>query len=204
MVLPIYVSLERLDRSFLEASRDLGAGPVATLPPDRPAAGRCPGSCRGIVLVFIPVMGEYLIPVLLGGGKTYFLGNALADLFLQSGTGPSGRRWRPCSWRGMVVVVALYLAVSSRLSGRPRGEPAVSRHVQSCCCQSMCVEPPGGPLERLGERAAWYTALVFAFLFLPIVIVVIYSFNAGPQRERSSPASRLQLVRGGLDRPVPR
>ena len=83
MVLPIYVSLERLDKSLLEAR--------ATWEPARSPRFRqvtfplsMPGVVSGCLLVFIPVMGEYLIPVLLGGGKTYFLGNALADLFLQS------------------------------------------------------------------------------------------------------------------------
>lgn len=119
MVLPIYVSLERLDRSFLEASRDLGAGPVATLRQIvLPLAA--PGILSGIVLVFIPIMGEYLIPILLGGGKTYFLGNALADLFLQSRNWPFGSALATVFVAGMIVLVAGYLAISRRLvsSGR--------------------------------------------------------------------------------------
>jgi spermidine/putrescine transport system permease protein len=114
MVLPIYVSLERLDKSFLEASRDLGAGPIATLRQIvLPLAA--PGILSGIVLVFIPVMGEYLIPILLGGGKTYFLGNALADLFLQSRNWPFGSALAAVFVAGMIVLVAGYLALSRRL-----------------------------------------------------------------------------------------
>ena len=114
MVLPIYVSLERLDHSFVEASRDLGAGPVATLRQIvLPLAA--PGILSGIVLVFIPVMGEYLIPILLGGGKTYFLGNALADLFLQSRNWPFGSALAAVFVAGMIVLVAGYLALSRRL-----------------------------------------------------------------------------------------
>jgi spermidine/putrescine transport system permease protein len=114
MVLPIYVSLERLDRSFLEASRDLGAGPIATLRQIvLPLAA--PGILSGIVLVFIPIMGEYLIPILLGGGKTYFLGNALADLFLQSRNWPFGSALATVFVVGMIVLVAGYLAISRRL-----------------------------------------------------------------------------------------
>jgi spermidine/putrescine transport system permease protein len=114
MVLPIYVSLERLDRSFLEASRDLGAGPMGTLRQIvLPLAA--PGVLSGIVLVFIPVMGEYLIPILLGGGKTYFLGNALADLFLQSRNWPFGSALATVFVLGMIVLVAGYLAISRRL-----------------------------------------------------------------------------------------
>ena len=114
MVLPIYVSLERLDTSFLEASRDLGAGPVGTLRQIvLPLAS--PGILSGIVLVFIPIMGEYLIPILLGGGKTYFLGNALADLFLQSRNWPFGSALATVFVIGMIVLVAGYLAITRRL-----------------------------------------------------------------------------------------
>jgi spermidine/putrescine transport system permease protein len=119
MVLPMYVSLERIDPSLMEAARDLGAGPLSTLRRVvLPLAA--PGILSGIVLVFIPVMGEYLIPVLLGGGKTYFLGNALADLFLQSRNWPFGSALATVFVLGMVVLVASYLAISNRLvrSGR--------------------------------------------------------------------------------------
>ena len=59
-----------------------------------------PGILSGIVLVFIPIMGEYLIPILLGGGGTEFFGNALADLFSRAATGRSVRRSRRCSLPG--------------------------------------------------------------------------------------------------------
>ena len=106
--------MERLDFRLIEASRDLGAGPISTLRQVvLPLAA--PGILSGIVLVFIPVMGEYLIPILLGGGKTYFLGNALADLFLQSRNWPFGSALAAVFVAGMIVIVAIYLAVSNRL-----------------------------------------------------------------------------------------
>ena len=49
-----------------------------------------PGVVTGCMLVFILLMGEYLIPQLLGGGKVFFIGNALVDLFLQSRNWPFG------------------------------------------------------------------------------------------------------------------
>lgn len=89
MLLPIYVSLERLDPSLRAASKDLGAARFATFRQiTLPLSA--PGVLGGCLLVLIPVMGEYLIPVLLGGGRSYFLGNALADLFLQSRNWPLG------------------------------------------------------------------------------------------------------------------
>ncbi len=115
MVLPLYVSLERMDKSLLEGSRDLGAGPIATfrqitLPLSMP------GVVAGCFLVFIPAMGEYLIPVLLGGGKTYFLGNALADLFLQSRNWPFGAAVGSAFVAIMLLVVLVYDRLTRRLT----------------------------------------------------------------------------------------
>jgi spermidine/putrescine transport system permease protein len=74
----------------------------------------------GCLLVFIPVMGEYLIPVLLGGGKTYFLGNALADLFLQSRHWPFGSALATAFVLFMIAVVAVYAWLARRLTDQGR------------------------------------------------------------------------------------
>lgn len=119
MALPIYVSLERMDRSLMEASRDLGASPMATFRQiTLPLSA--PGVISGCLLVFIPVMGEYLIPVLLGGGKTYFLGNALADLFLQSRHWPFGAALATAFVGFMLAVVGLYAWLARRLTDQGR------------------------------------------------------------------------------------
>jgi spermidine/putrescine transport system permease protein len=119
MTLPIFVSLERLDRALLEASRDLGAGPLGTFRQVvLPLAA--PGIISGCLLVFIPVMGEYLIPTLLGGGKTYFLGNALADLFLQSRNWPFGSMLGTVFVAGMLLLVGTYVAITRRLVAQGR------------------------------------------------------------------------------------
>jgi spermidine/putrescine transport system permease protein len=89
MVFPIYVSLEKLDRRLLEASADLYAAPWRTfLQVTLPLS--LAGVATGSMLVFILLMGEFLIPALLGGGKVFFIGNALVDLFLQSRNWPFG------------------------------------------------------------------------------------------------------------------
>lgn len=119
MALPIYVSLERMDRSLMEASRDLGASPFATFRQiTLPLSA--PGVISGFLLVFIPVMGEYLIPVLLGGGKTYFLGNALADLFLQSRHWPFGAALATAFVLFMLAIVGLYAWLARRLTDQGR------------------------------------------------------------------------------------
>lgn len=89
MVPPIYVSLEKLDKRLLEAAADLGSKPwqgflQITLPLS------LPGVAMGSMLVLILLMGDYILPQFLGGGKVYFLGNALVDLFLQSRNWPFG------------------------------------------------------------------------------------------------------------------
>lgn len=79
-VLPIYASVERLDRSLIEAARDLyGSGYMvfrhAIFPQTLPGLG------AGIILTFIPALGTYVVPDLLGGGKTMLIGNLLQQQF---------------------------------------------------------------------------------------------------------------------------
>jgi spermidine/putrescine transport system permease protein len=121
MVFPIYVALEKLDRRLLEASHDLGADRwrtfrQVTLPLSMP------GVVTGAVLVFILLMGEFLIPQLLGGGKVFFLGNALVDLFLQSRNWPFGAAIATTLVLVMLVSVTLAMRLGIRRTGRQ--EPA--------------------------------------------------------------------------------
>lgn len=120
MILPIYISLERLDRRLLEASSDLGASPVSTfLGVTLPLS--LPGMMTGLSLVTILLLGEYLIPTLLGGGKVYFLGNALVDLFLQSRNWPFGSAVAVT----LVVVAVLVLLAANRVASRVSGTRSV-------------------------------------------------------------------------------
>jgi spermidine/putrescine transport system permease protein len=117
MVFPIYVSLEKLDKRLLEASEDLGAGPWATFRQvTLPLSA--PGMITGCMLVFILLMGEYLIPQMLGGGKVFFIGNALVDLFLQSLNWPYGSACAMALVLIMLVTVTLYLRATSATGGR--------------------------------------------------------------------------------------
>ena len=113
MVFPIFVSLEKLDKRLLEASEDLGAAPFATFRQvTLPLSA--PGVITGCMLVFILLMGEYLIPQLLGGGKVFFIGNALVDLFLQSLNWPFGSACAVALVVIMLVTVSLYLKAARR------------------------------------------------------------------------------------------
>lgn len=117
MIFPIYVSLEKLDKRLLEASGDLGASPWRTfLQVTLPLSA--PGLVTGSLLVFILLMGEYLIPALLGGGKVFFVGNALVDLFLQSRNWPYGSAVAIGLVAIMMVAIAIYLAMVGRKQAR--------------------------------------------------------------------------------------
>jgi putrescine transport system permease protein len=87
MVLPLYASLEKLDTSLLEAAAELGARPLAafltvTLPLS------LPGIVAGCLLVFIPAVGEFVIPDLLGGTDTLMIGKVLWDEFFTNSDWP--------------------------------------------------------------------------------------------------------------------
>jgi spermidine/putrescine transport system permease protein len=87
--LPVYATLERLDPSLVEAAADLGATPRASLRRViLPLA--MPGIQAGCVLVFIPCLGAYLTPDLLGGGKTVMLGNLVQNQFTSARDWPFG------------------------------------------------------------------------------------------------------------------
>jgi len=82
MILPIYVALERLDTRLLEAAQDLGANRFwafvkVTLPLSKP------GLMAGIALVFIPSLGAFITPDLLGGAKSVMIGNLIQNQFAQ-------------------------------------------------------------------------------------------------------------------------
>ncbi len=116
MVFPIFVSLERLDKRLLEASGDLGAPPINTfLSVTLPLS--MPGVATGCMLVFILLMGEFLIPAMLGGGKVFFIGNALVDLFLQSRNWAFGSAVAVALVVVMVITVSVYMRLTRRWAG---------------------------------------------------------------------------------------
>jgi spermidine/putrescine transport system permease protein len=122
MVFPLYVTLERMDRTLIEASKDLGAGRWATFRQvTLPIA--LPGLVTGSILVFIPMMGEYVVPQLLGLGRTYLMGNALVTDFLESRNWPAGSARAVLLILLMIVTIAAYLWFVNR--GRRTREVSV-------------------------------------------------------------------------------
>ena len=111
MILPIYASLEKLDLSLLEAAEVLGASAWArfrqvTLPLSMP------GVIAGCLLVFIPALGSFLTPDLLGGAKQMMIGNLVQNQFT------AARNWPFGSAVSLVVMLLVLLAVTIYLRMR--------------------------------------------------------------------------------------
>ncbi len=109
VALPIFVTLENLDRSLLEAGSDLGANRLRTfLRISFPLS--LPGVAAAFTFVFIPTIGEFITPSLVGGTKGLMYGNAITELFLK------GLDWQTGSVLALflVVVVAVLMLVLGR------------------------------------------------------------------------------------------
>ncbi|MBS0223535.1 MAG: ABC transporter permease subunit [Proteobacteria bacterium] len=113
MVLPLYATLEKLDWSLLEAAADLGARPIAafftvTLPLS------LPGIVAGCLMVFIPAVGEFVIPDLLGGTGTLMIGKVLWDEFFTNADWPIASAVAICLLVLLVGPIALFQRQQAR------------------------------------------------------------------------------------------
>tara|TARA_B100001179_G_C18595582_1_gene407075 strand:- start:1258 stop:2199 length:942 start_codon:yes stop_codon:yes gene_type:complete len=107
-ILPIYVSLEKIDRSLLEAAADLGEGPVmsflrVTLPLSMP------GVIVSSLLVFIPTTGDYVTPNLVGGPTGIMIGNIVVSLFGNANNWPLGATTAVMSMLFIALLVCIFL-----------------------------------------------------------------------------------------------
>ncbi len=113
-LLPIYVSLEKIDRSVLEASNDLGDGPVkrffrVTLPLS------LPGVSAAALLIFIPTFGDYITPALIGGPNGFMIGNLIAAQFGASNNWPLGSAVACASMAIATIIACVFLAGTKRI-----------------------------------------------------------------------------------------
>ena len=115
MILPLYANLVKLDESLLEASADLGGRPITTffhvtLPLSMP------GVIAGFMLVFVPAIGEFVIPELLGGPDTLMIGRVLWNEFF------SNRDWPVASAVAIAMLVALVIPIMILRTAQQRAE----------------------------------------------------------------------------------
>jgi spermidine/putrescine transport system permease protein len=111
MILPLYATIERLNFSLVEAAQDLGANHIRTffriiLPLT------LPGIIAGSILVFIPALGAFITPDILGGAKTVMVGNLIQNQFLQARDWPFGSALS----MGLMVLVLIPVMIYFRSS----------------------------------------------------------------------------------------
>ena len=168
MILPLYAFLDRIDKSLLEAARDLGASPfqafrMVTLPLSMPAI------LAGIVIIALPMFGDYYTPDLLSGApQTSLIGNQI-NLYIRGGQQiPVGA--------ALVVVLMLFLSV---LMGyylvRDGSHPAEARRMSRV--REWWANPWGKP-----RFLVLFTALYLVWSIVPILIAIRFSFNEGRSR----------------------
>ncbi|MGC9527732.1 MAG: ABC transporter permease [Limnospira sp.] len=113
MILPLYATLERFDFSLVEAAQDLGANDLRTL-----RRVILPLTVRGIVagsiLVFIPALGAFITPDILGGAKTVMVGNVIQNQFLQARNWPFGSALSIL----LMILVLIPVSIYFRWAGR--------------------------------------------------------------------------------------
>lgn len=111
-ILPMYSSIEKLDKGLIEASKDLGAGPIKTfLKVTLPLTS--PGIFAGIILVFVPTIGYYQITDMLGGGTQMMVGNLINNQFSISRNWPFGAALSMV----MAVIIIIMLFIYQKMGG---------------------------------------------------------------------------------------
>lgn len=183
MIFPLYVAMDRAGLSLREASRDLGANRWTTFfRITLPLAA--PGIASGVLLVFIPLMGDYVTPSVLGGAKGTMAGQMIAAQFETAQNWALGSAMTVSLMLVVLICVVLaglvVRAVITVLDRRVFNVPAVDATGEK--------SGPLAPLtmKPLRTQRDWYTfaikawaVIVFLFLFLPITVIVVYSFNTG-------------------------
>lgn len=183
MIFPLYVAMDRAGLSLREASRDLGANRWTTFfRITLPLAS--PGIASGVLLVFIPLMGDYVTPSVLGGAKGTMAGQMIAAQF------ETAQNWA----LGSAMTVSLMLVVLLCVVLAGLVIRAIATYLDKRVFDVRLPDATGqksGPLPPLTMKPLrtqfdWYTfaikawaVIVFLFLFLPIVVIVVYSFNTG-------------------------
>ena len=118
MILQIYASLDKMDKSYIEAASDLGANKVqcfmkVTLPMS------LPGVISGITLVFLPAVSSFFIPKLLGGGQYVLIGNVIETQFLTAGDWGFGS--------AISLIMAIIIMISLYITRRIDTDPAQAK-----------------------------------------------------------------------------
>jgi spermidine/putrescine transport system permease protein len=173
MILPIYASLERLDGRLVEAAQDLYASSRAaflrvTLPLS------APGILAGVLLTFIPAVGDYVNAYFLGGPNQAMIGNVIQGRFLTIADYPTAAALSFVLMALILAVVLIYLRVvgGAAMMGDEGGGDAATAHPPP--------RPPPAPTRfgRLHQRAlSIYAVVATLYMLIPIAVIALFSFN---------------------------
>ena len=157
MVLPLYVSLEKIDRRLIEAATDLYASRgTAFRKITLPLA--LPGIFAGSLLTFIPACGDFINAALLGTPRQFMIGNVIQSKFLTILDYPTAA--------ALSFILMSLILVGILLYARAAGGAQPDR---------------GGDLMRADRVRTWllglWSGLALLYLFIPIFIIVLFSFN---------------------------
>jgi spermidine/putrescine transport system permease protein len=201
MIFPLFVALDRLDPVLNEASKDLFAGRFATFRQITLPLAR-PGIIAGLILVFVPLAGDYITANLLGGTKGNMPGNLVATQFTQAQNPPLGAAIAVILVAGILAVlgIAFLLGRVVGVVGRVNARAGAGLGLVSTIMAGLFVfglstgsvvrvalilaGTVGGTVllarlpDRLGNGSLWaWSGLVMVFLYLPLAFVVGHSFN---------------------------
>lgn len=116
VILPVYAAIERVDPQLQEAARNLGASKARAFR-DVTLPLTLPGAMIGAIFVFVPSMGNFVVPELLGGGKTVMVGNLIRDQFLVARNWPFGAVLALSVVVFLVVLFAVQATIARRING---------------------------------------------------------------------------------------
>ena len=164
-ILPIYVSLQKIDRSLLEAAADLGDGPVKrflriTLPLSMP------GVIAAAVIEFIPTVGDYITPIMVGGPKGVMIGQIVAAQFGAANNWPLGAALTIIMMISITAIVCTFIWFA-------RLGTVKARDMEISTTASR-------PVDRTKRGIDWlliYVILYLAFLYIPSLMLPVFSFN---------------------------
>lgn len=201
MIFPLFVALDRLDPNLREASKDLFADRLRTfLQITLPLAA--PGIVAGVVLVFVPLAGDYITANVLGGADGNMPGNLVASQFISAQNPALGAAIAVILIFSILVVLALGFLTFRLLRAVMRSDPrigAVATALVTVAAGLFVFKPSSSSLvtvlvalgvicavsalvaalpQQSSNAVLWVcSALVIVFLYLPLVFVVGHSFN---------------------------
>lgn len=164
-ILPIYLSLSKIDRSLLEAAADLGESPVrrflrVTLPLSMP------GIIAAAVIQFIPTVGDYITPMMVGGPQGMMFGQIIAAQFGEANNWPLGSALTVIMMLTITVVVFSFIWLAQRGTVKRREMDA-----------TFAAGSETSVAKRKYGLLFFYVVLYLVFLYIPSLMLPIFSFN---------------------------